>query len=432
TLLTMNRLYTQFLTLLVLLALGLSTDALAQFTLSGQIRPRAEFRNGFKTLNSAANDPAFFIEQRSRLNFGYQNEKLAFRLSLQDVRIWGNASQIYKNDPGLTNVYEAYGEYRFSPKTAIRVGRQALDYDNARFLGNLDWAQQGRSHDAALLMLSDSSGWKLHLGAAYNQNVPFEPGQLSGTFYSGVNNYKTMQFAWFHKDWVTANASFLVFNDGRQRPDSSLVFRQTYGFIGIKQLKKVKITGELYYQSGTDPANRDVSAWLLAVNATINTSLTPLTLGVDYLSGSDANATSNTAFTPLYGTNHKFYGFMDYFYVGNNHGQDGQTAGLLDLYVQSKFRLTKNSALIAHLHYFQSPTKIYTMEGTREEVSGTLGEEIDLVYNLNLSKEVNFKLGYSHLFSTESLEALKGGNGRRGQNQWAWAMLTFTPTFIPK
>ncbi|WKN45248.1 alginate export family protein [Tunicatimonas pelagia] len=417
---------------LAVLLVSLSTTAYSQFTLSGQIRPRAEFRNGFKTPNTEANDPAFFIEQRSRINFGYQHEKLAFQLSLQDIRIWGNAAQIYKNDPALTNVYEAYGEYRFSPKTAIRVGRQALNYDNARFLGDLDWAQQGRSHDAALLMLSDSSGWKLHVGAAYNQNVPFEPGQLSGTFYDGVNNYKTMQFAWWHKDWAAANASFLIFNDGRQLADSSLNFRQTYGFIGSKQIKTVKLTGELYYQGGKDPADQDVNAWLIALNATVNTSLTPLTLGFDYLSGSEANANTNRAFVPLYGTNHKFYGLMDYFYVGNNHGQGGQTAGLLDVYVQSKFKLSKKSALIAHAHYFQSPTTIYAMEGTGEKLSGTLGEEIDLVYNLNLSDEVNFKLGYSHLFSTESLEALKGGAQRQGQNQWAWMMLTFNPTFISK
>lgn len=424
--------FTKIFLLALSLVAGTFSLSYGQFTLSGQIRPRAEFRNGFKTINTEATDPAFFVEQRSRINFDYKNEKLGFRLSLQDVRIWGNASQIYKTDPGLTNVYEAYGEYYFSPEVAIRVGRQALDYDNARFLGDLDWAQQGRSHDAALLMLSDSSGWKFHVGAAYNQNVPFEPGQLSGTFYSGVNNYKTMQFAWLHKDWTTANASLLILNDGRQLADSSIAFRQTYGFIGTKHLKRLQLNGELYYQGGKDPADRDVSAWLIAVNATLSTPVTPLTIGVDYLSGSEASETVSKAFNPLYGTNHKFYGFMDYFYVGNNHGQSGQTAGLLDFYLQSKFKLGEKSALIAHFHHFQSPTTIYSVEGTGEELSTVLGEELDLVYNVNLSPEVNFKLGYSHLFSSESLEAVKGGNRRQGQNQWAWAMLTFTPTFISK
>lgn len=425
----MNLPSTKVLLLVSLAYLGALSTVQAQFTLSGQIRPRAELRNGFKTPNTAANDPAFFIEQRSRLNVDYRTSQLGFYLSLQDVRIWGNTNQIYKDDPALTNVYEAWGEYRFSPQSSLRVGRQALDYDNARFLGDLDWAQQGRSHDAAKFVYSDTSGFALHVAAAFNQNVPFEPGQLSGTFYD-LNNYKTMQFIWLHKDWNTANASLLIHNDGRQQADSSIAFRQTYGLIAEKALENVTLGGELYYQGGKDAGDRNVSAWLIALQASFKTAVTPLTIGVDYLSGSQRGDTESNTFVPLYGTNHKFYGFMDYFYVGNNHGQEGRTAGLVDIYLQSKFTLGEKSALIAHVHHFQSPTTVYAAEGANEELSSGLGEEIDLVYNLNLSKEVNFKLGYSQLFSTDALEMLKGGGEREGMNQWAWAMLTFTPTFL--
>lgn len=417
---------------LLLLQLSFIKGVYAQFSVGGEIRPRAEFRDGFKTINTAAQKAAFFIEQRSRLYVGYQQEKLGFQFSLQDVRIWGNADQIYKDDPALTNVYEAWGEYKFNPQTSVRVGRQALDYDNARFLGDLDWAQQGRSHDAVKFIYQDSIGFAFHAGAGFNQNVPFEPGELSSTYYEGVNNYKTMQYIWLHKDWTSAQASLLIFNDGRQQADSTTAFRQTYGFIGDKSLGKVKLGGELYYQGGEDPAGRNVSAWLAAVNVSFNTKYTPLTIGLDYLSGTNPTEDSNHSFNPLYGTNHKFYGFMDYFYVGNKHGQNGQTSGLLDFYVQSKFKLGNKSALIAHLHHFSSPTTIYAAEGNGEELSAQLGEEIDLVYNLNLTPDVNFKLGYSQLFSTQSLEAIKGGAERKGLNQWAWAMLTIKPTFYSK
>ncbi|WPP52867.1 alginate export family protein [Catalinimonas niigatensis] len=428
----MNRTFTKGIILLLLLSWSVIQFAQAQFTVSGEIRPRTEFRDGFKTINTEAHAPAFFIEQRSRIYLDYQQDKVGFHLSLQDVRIWGNASQIYKSDPALTNIYEAWGEYHFNVKSSLRVGRQALDYDNARFLGDLDWAQQGRSHDAVRYIYKDSSGFTFHAAAAYNQNVPFEPSKLSSTFYEGVDNYKTMQYFWLHKDWASAQASLLIFNDGRQRSDSTLAFRQTYGFIGDKSLGAVKLGGELYYQGGKDPAGKKVSAWLAAINATMNTSITPLTIGVDYLSGTNPTDDMNHAFNPLYGTNHKFYGFMDYFYVGNNHGQNGQTAGLLDFYVQSKFKLGQKSALITHFHHFHSPTTIYAAEGTGEKLASILGEEIDLVYNLNLTPEVNFKLGYSQLFSTQSLEAVKGGADRKGLNQWAWAMITIKPTFYSK
>jgi len=45
-----------------------SQDAWAQFTLSAEVRPRAELRNGFKKPLESDMDAAFFVEQRTRLN----------------------------------------------------------------------------------------------------------------------------------------------------------------------------------------------------------------------------------------------------------------------------------------------------------------------------------------------------------------------------
>ncbi|MHA6247365.1 alginate export family protein [Pontibacter sp. CAU 1760] len=405
--------------------------SLAQFTLSAEVRPRAELRDGFKSVQPESESPAFFIEQRSRLNASYKADKLRLRLSVQDIRVWGNTPQIYKADPSLLNMYEAYGEYQFTPRLALRVGRQELDYDNARFLGNLDWAQQGRSHDAARLMYADSTGFAVHVGAGFNQQVAFEPAKLSGTFYGTNDNYKAMQYLWLHKEWGTATRlSALLFNDGRQRSaDSTVFFRQTYGLVGEHKIGQVLLGGELYYQGGKDPAGRTVNAYLAAVSATYATALAPITLGIDYLSGSDANDTRNKAFIPLYGTNHAFYGLMDYFYVGNRHGQAGQTAGLADVYLKTSVKLGGKSSLMGQFHHFESAATVVDPAESGTTLSSRLGEEIDLVYNYNISPDFNLKAGYSQLYATPSMEALKG---RQGQtlNQWAWLMLTFKPTLF--
>ncbi|MCC9137473.1 alginate export family protein [Pontibacter silvestris] len=416
--------------LLAGLVLMVSKTAFGQFALSAEVRPRAELRDGFKSVRQEGSSAAFFIEQRSRLNADYQKDKLRMRLSLQDVRIWGATNQVYKTDPSLFNVYEAYGEYLFTPQLSIRVGRQELNYDNARFLGNLDWAQQGRSHDAFRLMYADSTGIAVHVGAAFNQNIALEPTKLEGTFYGGIDNYKIMQYVWLHKDIGTAKFSGLFFNDGRQRDsDSTVFFRQTYGILAEQNLGAVRLGGEFYFQGGKDPAGRTVRAYLAALNATYVTKLTPLTLGVDYLSGSDAFDTHNKAFTPLYGTNHGFYGFMDYFYVGNNHGQGGQTAGLVDVYFKTNFKLSDKGSLLAHLHHFESPSTVYALQEGNNKLPSRLGEEVDLMYNLNVSTDFNLKVGYSQLYATESMDALKGRSGKTF-NQWAWLMLTFKPTLF--
>ena len=423
--------------LIIIVLVFIRTEmAWSQLTISGEIRPRAELRHVFKSHLPERAEPAFFIEQRSRINIRYIKDDLHFYISAQDVRIWGNTSQIYKYDPAVINVYEAWAEYSFSEKTGIRLGRQALDYDNARFLGDLDWAQQGRSHDLILFKYQDTTNIQLHVGAAFNQNVAFEPGRLSGTVYDGLDNYKTMQFAWFHKSWAKSNYSFLFLNDGRQSVNPAtqaapVYFRQTVGFIGQKRISSfIDGNAEVYHQSGKDPQGAKVSSWLLAASLTYKTGLTPVTVGFDYLSGTGPDATVNTSFQPLYGTNHKFYGLMDYFYVGSNHGNAGRTAGLHDLYLKTNLTINPTNKLLVHFHHFRSPVTVFANEQMTVSSSSHLGEEIDLVWNSQWSKEVTFNLGYSQMFGTESLRALKGVPNPASLQFWAWAMITVKPTFL--
>ena len=418
--------------IIILLILLAADDLLAQFTLTGELRPRTEFRNGFKRLREKGTDPAFFIEQRSRLYFDFKREKIQVHMALQDIRMWGATDQIYKEDPSLFNVYEAYAAYAFSEKYGLKVGRQAMDYDNARFMGNLDWAQQGRSHDALLFTKTDADRiCQIHLAFAFNQPHGFEPGNLSGTEYIDIKNYKTMIFGWWNKKFEDGGVSVLFHNDGRQvQSDTSMAHRQTYAVLGNYNLGDIKLDGELYYQGGKNGNDVGVSGLMLTLHGTYKTDITPLTLGFEYLSGTKRGEDSDKSFNPLYGTNHKFYGFMDYFYVGNGHGQvgGGRTSGLIDIHLKSKFQIGQKSNLGANLHYFASPVKIYRGFGTANGTYGpTLGTEVDLVYTVVLTKDVKFNLGYSHMFATETMEAIKGGGDRSALNNWAWAMISFKP-----
>jgi hypothetical protein len=411
-----------------------SSQAIAQFTLTGELRPRAEFRNGFKRPQSETDDPAFFIEQRSRLYFDYKSPRIALAISLQDVRVWGNTAQIYKADPSLHNLREAWGEYSFSGTSSIKVGRQALSYDNERFLGALEWAQQGRVHDALLLKFrNDSSTTRFHAGAAFNQNVPNEPSRLASTFYNGVDNYKTMQFVWFHKDYRHSGLSLLILNDGRQRIDSSMYFRQTYGFITKRKIGKITAEAELYHQGGRSSQlqNNKVSAWLASFNIGFRDGRFPLIAGIDHLSGTSPYTSRNRAFDPSFGTNHAFYGLMDHFYVGNPHGQEGRITGLTDLYVKGTIKTSPRSNLKVDVHYFRSPARIQLAESGNVFMKPGLGSEVDFVYTMLLSEGVTISIGYSQLFATSSLMAIKGNNGdSNSANNWAWTMLTIKPVLL--
>jgi len=399
----------------------------AQLTLTGEVRPRAEFRNGFKTPTAPANDPAFFVEQRSRLYVDFADSKYKFRLSLQDVRIWGETPQIFKQEDGNTFISEAWGQYFFSPKFSLKAGRQIISYDNQRILGGLEWAQQGRRHDALLLIYEDKeSKLKVHLGGAYNSDDDVaEPAYIQSpgaSFYSVAGNYKHMQYAWVHKEFTGAKLSLLALNTGYQNAaDSSVFAKQTLGGIGSINLgKSLVLGGDAYYQTGKI-GTADVDALLAGINLTLKTKLTPIKVGVEYISGKDDDDATATVtnFSPDFGTNHAHNGFMDYFFVGPANG----SVGVTDVYVKTKFKL-KKGALVANVHEFMTGSTQLGPEG--DQLSSAMGLEVDLVYVAKLAPGVTFNLGYSHLVATNTMLELRPGTAVH--NNWGWAMLTFKPT----
>jgi len=419
----------------------------AQFSVTAEVRPRFEYRNGFKTPRPETNfKAASFVEQRTRLYFDYQKEKLHLHIALQDIRMWGNHDQIYKADPALTNVYEAYATYEISPNWYVKVGRQMLSYDTQRFMGGLDWAQQARSHDAVLIRYKNDNGVKLDAAFAFN-NSGFEPGFLNAyaTPY-GLNNYKNMQMLHLSKKYDKAYVSLIFQNDGRQiaAADTSVQYRQTYGVVANGSLSDaLYLAGEFYYQGGINGGGQTVNAIFANVQVTLKTDLTPITIGGDYASGTKLeDAGKDNAWNPLYGTNHKWYGFMDYFYVGNGHGQGGRTTGLIDLYLKTNFKLADKHTLAVHGHYFMSPVTLYdtrTLLPSTVEISSGLGVEIDLVYKFVVQKDFNIQVGYSHMLPQESMEAIKkynpadatdimgSGKNPNGLYNWAFVMLQFKP-----
>ncbi len=423
----MIRTYTIF--VLTLLVFAIPCQVQGQFKLSAEVRPRTEFRNGFKTLRSSENiEAALFTEQRSRLYLDYKSEKYVLKVAFQDIRIWGETSQIFKEELGKTFLSEGWGRFFLTPDISFKVGRQIISYDNQRFIGGLEWAQQGRRHDAMLFMYEkDASKTKLHLGIAFNQDddIP-EPALLQSPgarFYSVGGNYKTMQYGWFHKDFETLKLSLLALNAGYQNTDSTESFKQTFGVIASKSLGTISIGGDVYYQTG-EFNSRKVDALLAGANMIIKTNATPVTIGYEYISGKDADDTSSslTNFSPDFGTNHAHNGYMDYFFVGPANG----TVGVQDIYLKTKFSIGKGS-LMVNFHEFLTGSKQFSDSG--EELSKAMGTEIDLVYVLKLDPDITLNLGYSQMLGTDTMEELRGGDASLVTN-WAWTMITFKPTLF--
>jgi hypothetical protein len=112
---------------------------------------------------SKSDKPAFFTSQRTRLNAGYKGYRTQFFVAVQDVRVWGQDASTNNRitNQGLNGLmlHEAWGEIslldtnqtKLGKEFAFKIGRQEFLYDDSRVLGNLDWLQQARRHDAALI-----------------------------------------------------------------------------------------------------------------------------------------------------------------------------------------------------------------------------------------------------------------------------------------
>lgn len=397
-----------------------------EFTLDADIRPRFEYRHGFGSLYPTDAKAAAFVTQRSRLNMAFQDEKLSLYFSMQDVSTWGDTQQLSAADGNDSfGLFQAWLRYSFTPNWALKLGRQVISYDDQRILGEVDWAMQGRFHDAAMIQYSKDQ-FKLDLAFAYNQ----ENQKTLGSDYTitGFFSHKTMQMAHLTKNWEKASFSFLFMNNGFQKYTSDpvpltdgLYYRQTTGTYFTFPLSALTITGSAYLQTGMANASTDLSAYQYMLEAKYKVGKVTLVAGFESLSGTDqVGEEKNKSFFPLYGTNHKFNGYMDYFYVGNH----ANNVGLNDVYGKVALPIGMKSTIGLNVHGFFADGKM------ADDLGQNLGTELDLVYGNTLGKYVKMNVGYSQLFATESMSAVKGGASSENTNNWGWVQLIVNPRLM--
>lgn len=442
-------------------------EAKAQLTATGQIRERTELRSGQGTLQKDGDKAGLFTSQRARLNIGFTGYRFKIYTSLQDVRVWGqDASSINRTTTEANNgilFHEAWGEIMLADTTStiqnisLKVGRQEISYDDQKVLGGLDWLQQGRRHDAIVFKFANK-GWIADVGAAFNQNKELN----TGTVYNGVPTaygagtngigtmYKSFQYAYLGKKFSFGDVSFLFFKDDFNKYTSvtsgtpavttkvygeGVWSRNTTGFyFNTNPTRKINLTGSVYHQGGKDKEGRSMSANLASVTSTLQVGRKLFVgPGIDYLSGTDGTkavtATSESnLFDPLYGTPHKFWGSMDYFYAANGFGKQG----LLNYFFKVKYNAKDNLTFLLDVHAFEAANTL--SNGAGGKLDSYLGTELDLLVKYNLTKMINIEAGYSIMKATNSMAsaAVKNITTPDLTPQFAYVMLNIKPNFLAK
>ncbi|TRX40848.1 alginate export family protein [Flavobacterium restrictum] len=439
----------------------------AQLTATGQIRERTEIKAGQGTLQKKGEKAALFNSQRTRLNLGFTGYRFKIYTSIQDVRVWGqDASSINRTTTEANNgilVHEAWAEVSLIDtistiqNLSLKMGRQEISYDDQKVLGGLDWLQQGRRHDAIVLKYANK-GWIADFGAAFNQNKEL----AVGTVYTGTNPaygagtnaigtmYKSFQYAYVDKKFFFGDISFLFFKDDFNKyttvtSGTPAVTSKVYGegvwsrnttgiYFNTNPTRKINLTGSFYHQGGHDKDGRSLSANLASISSTVQLGRKLFVgPGIDYLSGDDGTKTvtatsENNRFDPLYGTPHKFWGGMDYFYAANGFGKQG----LLNYFFKMKYNAKDNLTLLLDIHGFEAANTL--SNGTGGKLNSYLGTEVDMVVKYNLTKMINLEAGYMFMKATNSMASVAVKNVANADlsPDFAYISLNIKPNFLAK
>lgn len=417
-----------------------------QFDLDLNMVGRGELRYGGFS-DGESDNSAKFIMERTRLTLGYKRPYLEAKVSAQHSGIWGERGK------GSFNLYEAWAKLNTKFGLFAKVGRQSLSYDDERIIGANDWAMLPLSHDVVKLGY-EGFGHKVHAIFAFNQNGENVTG---GSYYTGgAQPYKVMHTLWYHYDVpkIPLGASLLFMNIGMQAGvegskfnPAETVYQQLIGGYVSYQAKRWSIEGAYYHQLGTTVTDNDPSpdevewtrigldAWMASVKAQLQiTNKVGVQAGYDYLSGDDypyvrpkgmvgmAHHEKIKYFNPVYGSHHKFYGMMDFFFV--QAFSDSFSPGLQNLYAGASYSPLKGLDLKATYHYLATATNL-------ENTSKTLGHDIDIEASYRIWKDVSLSLGFSYMVSTETMQKLQKAD-EKNNLKWAWLSLVVSPRLVTK
>ena len=371
-----------------------------------------------------------FVLSRTRLPINFKRDWLEARVTSQHSGVWGQSGK------GAFNLHETWVKMTAHNGLFGQVGRVALSYDDERIIGTDDWAMTSPSHDI-LRLGYEGHGHKAHVILAYNQNA--EVVNSGGSYYSnGAQPYKTMQAAWYHYDLprLPLGASLLFMNIGMQNDKlnhqgvEKTWFQHLLGTYLLFRPDRWIAEASYYHQFGKNEDGIKIDAWMASAKVSFKpTNNYSITLGYDYLSGDkyfavptghDLGMTRHNVikgFSTVYGSHHKFYGAMDFFYVSAYH--NGFTPGLQNTFIEAMYSPMKGLVCKTSYHYLATATDL-------EDMKKTLGHEVELQVSYALAREVKLSLGASFMKGSDTMERLKRSTNKSDM-RWGWITLLVNP-----
>ncbi len=370
--------------------------AQSNLDVSAEIRPRLQMNNKDFNSDLPSNN---FTELRTRLGLKFSPiENIEGFVQIQDSRIYGTEPSTLASTDNI-DLHQAFFNVNnlFDLPFNLKLGRMELSYGPQRLIGAVGWHNVGRSFDGGILQLNTEKINIDFFTAQTNEN--FEAGDTNDFNIIGaygdlkmIDNYKMQPF---------------VIAEIEKGTDLS---RYTAGIYINGNLSGFSHELEGAYQLGSINDNIDIAAYMFAVNLNYSFSspIKPeIGIGIDYLSGDDSTYNKYNVFNTLYATNHKYYGFMDYFIDIPNSTYG---LGLTDIHAKVAVSPTdKFKAALAFHMFSSSEDYIYTTSGSPTvKTSTSFGSEVDLTLIYSYNSAVKFQGGFSLFSPGDIFKQIKG------------------------
>lgn len=366
-------------------------------TFDGQIRVRSEADG--RDFN---NDSDINTYTLMRTRFGARanpTDDVTVYVQIQDSRAFGTEPSTLASTANL-DVHQAYFQVSnlWDKNIDLKVGRQEMVYGSQRLIGNVGWSNTGRSFDGVKLSFGKNNNFDLFSMIINEANTPVL-GPATPATTAGRESADNSFVGAYYKHRPSSRYKLDVYGLFQSNTQNTLagdneLNRATVGTYNKGKLNKnLDFETELALQLGKR-RGQDVSAYLLSgsVGYTFKTQRKPsVRIGYDYLSGMESGDEDFKAFDTLFATNHKFYGFMDYFI---NIPVNASGRGLQDFMLKAKIPFGKNWNLNAHYHNFRAA------KGAEKN----FGNELDLVLNYAYNSVASFQFGLAFFVPGDLVE----------------------------
>lgn len=399
--------------LIAILILSGFSGILAQENIkfSAQIRPRFEVDNKDFKSSTRANT---FTALRTRLGLSFAPSKnLSGFIQAQDSRIYGEETSTTANMKNL-DIHQAFFkiENLFDLPFDIKFGRFEAIYGSERFIGSVNWNNVGRSFDGGVISYKGNGiNIDLLLAREFEKSLPGDStDQNIYALFIDMNLFSSYKIQ-----------PFIIMQ--RMQP-TNVLSRTTLGVNVKGNLNKFNHEIDFGYQLGTITSGgreQDINAYTFSFNGEYNFDgeIKPaLGAQMDIASGDKSSIdNSYNAYTSLYGTGHKFFGYMDYFV---NFPNDTYGLGIIDLVGKIGITPINELKLNLNFHLFNSMKDYILMNGTR---TNSFGTEIDLVGSYKYNGNVTFEGGASFFSAGEIFKE------KRGKDAASWFYLMAVVNF---